>query len=147
MAEILMRIMRERDIPEVLEIENISFSTPWSATSFLNEIYKPYSLTNVAVLGDQIIGYICINYIADEGHILNLAVHPHFRRRGIAKTLAEKVLKELGENSCRYIYLEVRVSNFEARKFYEHLGFRVMGMRKNYYTMPTEDAIVMAHEL
>jgi ribosomal-protein-alanine N-acetyltransferase len=147
MAEIFMRTMRERDIPEVLEIENLSFSTPWSDTAFINEIHKPYSLTKVAVLEDKIIGYICVNNIVDEGHFLNLAVHPDFRRRGIAKTLAEKVLKELRENSCRYIYLEVRVSNFEARKFYEHLGFRVMGMRKNYYTLPAEDAIVMAYEL
>jgi ribosomal-protein-alanine N-acetyltransferase len=139
--------MREIDIPKVLEIENMSFSTPWSATSFLNEIYKPYSLINVAVLGDRIIGYICANCITNEGHILNLAVHPYFRRRGIAKTLVKEVQNELKENNCRYIYLEVRTSNFGARKFYEHLGFRVIGMRKNYYIMPMEDAVIMEYGL
>jgi ribosomal-protein-alanine N-acetyltransferase len=147
MTEIFMREMHETDIPEVLEIENMSFSTPWSKTAFINEILKQYSLTKVAILGDKIIGYICVNHITDEGHILNLAVHPHFRRQGVAKTLVEKVLKELRENSCKYIYLEVRVSNFGARKFYGHLGFKVMGMRKNYYILPTEDGIVMAYGL
>ena len=147
MTEIFMRKMIETDIREVLEIENMSFSTPWSNTAFINEILKPYSLTKVAVLGDKIIGYICVNHIIDEGHILNLAVHPHFRRRGVAKILVEKALKELRENICRYIYLEVRVSNFAARKFYEHLGFKVMGMRKNYYILPMEDGIVMAYGL
>ena len=147
MLNLFIRKMREIDIPKVLEIENMSFSTPWSATSFLNEIYKPYSLINVAVLGDRIIGYICANCITNEGHILNLAVHPYFRRQGIAKTLVKEVQNELKENSCRYIYLEVRTSNFGARKFYEHLGFRVIGMRKNYYTMPMEDAVIMTYGL
>lgn len=139
--------MFETDIPEVLKIENMSFSTPWSEASFLNEIHKPSSLTKVAVLGDKIIGYICANRIIDECHILNLAVHPYFRRQGIAKTLVEEVQNELKENKCIYIYLEVRTSNFGARKFYEYLGFRVIGIRKNYYIMPMEDAVIMAYGL
>jgi ribosomal-protein-alanine N-acetyltransferase len=139
--------MCETDIAEVLKIENMSFSTPWSEASFLNEIYKPYSLSKVAVIGDKIIGYICANRVIDECHILNLAVHPYFRRQGIAKTLVKEVQNELKENKCTYIYLEVRTSNSGARKFYEHLGFRVIGMRKNYYIMPMEDAVIMAYGL
>jgi ribosomal-protein-alanine N-acetyltransferase len=125
----------------------MSFTTPWSKDAFLNELHKLYSFTKAAVLGDSIIGYICINYIMDEGHILNLAVHPDFRRRGIATKLFEDVLNELKEINCRYLYLEVRVSNLEARKFYEHLGFRVMGIRKDYYTYPIEDAVTMMRGL
>lgn len=144
MAEILIREMQESDIPGVLEIEHSSFTTPWSETAFFSEIHKPYSIIKVAVLGDNIIGYVCVNYIINEGHILNLAVHPDFRRRGIATVLMEEILDELKKQGCRFLYLEVRVSNLGARKFYEHLGFRVVGVRRDYYTFPNEDAVVMA---
>ncbi len=143
MPEILIREMRVSDIPEVLQIERMSFSTPWSENAFLNEIYKLYSLTKAAVIGDNIIGYICVNHIIDEGHILNLAVHPDFRMRGIATKLVEEILDELKEIDCRYSYLEVRASNLGARKFYERFGFRVAGTRRNYYTSPNEDAVIM----
>jgi ribosomal-protein-alanine N-acetyltransferase len=147
MPEILIREMQASDIPDVLQIEHMSFTTPWSKDAFLNEIHKLYSFTKAAVLGDTIIGYICINYIMDEGHILNLAVHPDFRRRGIATKLFEDVLDELKEIDCRYLYLEVRVSNLEARKFYECLGFKVVGTRKDYYAYPIEDAVIMMRSL
>jgi [ribosomal protein S18]-alanine N-acetyltransferase len=147
MPDILIREMQVSDIPDVLQIEYMSFTTPWSKNAFLNEINKLYSLTKVAVLGNNIIGYICVNHIMDEGHILNLAVHPDFRRRSIATKLFEDALNELNGIDCRYLYLEVRVSNLEARKFYEHLGFRVMGVRKDYYTYPIEDAVTMMRGL
>jgi ribosomal-protein-alanine N-acetyltransferase len=147
MPEILLRKMQAPDIPKVMGIERISFTTPWSENAFLKEIRKLYSLTKVAVLGDKVIGYICANYIMDEGHILNLAVHPDFRRCGIGTKLVEEVLDELKENDCRYIYLEVRFSNLRARNFYERFGFRVAGIRRNYYTSPVEDAALMMHKL
>lgn len=114
---------------------------------FFNEIYRPSSLSKIAALGENIIGYICANYVIDEGHILNLAVHPDFRRSGVGTQLVEDLLEELKETDCRYIYLEVRLSNLEARKFYERFGFRVIGTRKNYYVSPNEDAIIMMHRL
>jgi ribosomal-protein-alanine N-acetyltransferase len=147
MLEILLREMQAADISEVMEIERISFTTPWSENAFLKEIHKLYSLTKVAVLGDKVIGYICANYIMDEGHIMNLAVHHNFRRRGIGTKLLEKVLNELKENECRYIYLEVRFSNVRARNFYKRFGFRVAGIRRNYYTSPIEDAALMMRKL
>ncbi|NCO66993.1 MAG: ribosomal-protein-alanine N-acetyltransferase [Nitrospirae bacterium CG_4_10_14_0_8_um_filter_41_23] len=147
MPEILIREMQVSDIPDVLQIEHMSFTTPWSKDAFLNEIHKLYSFTKVAVLGDNIIGYICINHIMDEGHILNLAVHPDFRRQGIATKLVEDVLNGFKEIDCRHLYLEVRVSNLEAKKFYERLGFRVMGTKKDYYTYPIEDAVIMMRGL
>jgi ribosomal-protein-alanine N-acetyltransferase len=147
MPEILLREMQATDIPEVIEIERMSFTTPWSENAFLKEIHKLYSLTRVAVLGDKVIGYICANYIMDEGHIMNLAVHHNFRRRGIGTKLVEEILDKLKENDCRYIYLEVRFSNLRARNFYERFGFRVAGIRRNYYTSPVEDAALMMHKL
>jgi ribosomal-protein-alanine N-acetyltransferase len=147
MPEILLRKMQATDIPEVIEIERMSFTSPWSENAFLKEIHKLYSLPRVAVLGDKVIGYICANYIMDEGHIMNLAVHHNFRRRGIGTKLVEEVLDELKENDCRYIYLEVRFSNLRARNFYERFGFKVAGIRRNYYTSPIEDAALMMRRL
>jgi ribosomal-protein-alanine N-acetyltransferase len=147
MPEILIRKMHAADVSEVVEIEHMSFTSPWSKAAFLAEILKLYSLTKVAVLRGKISGYICVEHIMDEGHILNLAVHPDFRRRGIGTKLMEEVMDELKKNDCRYLYLEVRVSNLGARKFYERRGFRVVGIRKCYYVSPIEDAALMMRGL
>lgn len=143
MAEIVIREMQEQDIPEIMEIERISFSTPWSEAAFFSEIYKSYSLARVAVSGDTIVGYACVNYVLNECHILNLAVHPDFRRQGIAAVLMKEVMNELRKRGCRFFYLEVRFSNIGARKFYGHFGFRVVGVRRKYYISPVEDAALM----
>lgn len=147
MAKIFIREMRESDIHEVLEIEHMSFNTPWSETTFYNEIYHPFSIARVAFAGEKLVGYICANQIIDEGHILNLAVHPDYRRRGIASALVEDILKELKDCACRVLYLEVRISNHAARKLYEGFGFKVVGIRKCYYVSPVEDAVVMMLEM
>ncbi len=148
MTELTIRELRESDIPSVVEIENISFTTPWSEILFFNEIYKQRSIAKVAVIEEacsvqRVVGYICANFVADEGHILNLAVHPDFRKKGIAKTLVENILEELKETECRFLYLEVRASNNAARELYEGFGFSVVGTRKKYYNKPEEDAVVM----
>jgi len=140
---ITIRTMQESDLPSVVAIERLSFSTPWSETLFFNEIYKQRSIPKAAVINNRIVGYICANHVADEGHILNLAVHHDFRRRGIAKTLVENILAELKENACRFLYLEVRASNNAARKLYEGFGFNIVRTRKAYYTEPKEDAVIM----
>jgi ribosomal-protein-alanine N-acetyltransferase len=143
MTEIVMRAMQEQDIPAIIKIERISFSTPWSEAAFFSEIHKSYSLARVAVSGDTIVGYICVDYILNECHIMNLAVHPDFRRQGIATILLEEVMKELRKKGCRFFYLEVRFSNTGARAFYERFSFRIVGIRKKYYTSPNEDAALM----
>jgi ribosomal-protein-alanine N-acetyltransferase len=135
--------MREHDIPEILEIERISFSTPWSEAAFYQELHKHYALSKVAVLQNKVTGYICVNIVFDDCHILNLAVHPDFRSRGIATALMKKILTESSEQDCRFFYLEVRVSHIGARTFYERFGFRAAKTRKEYYTSPVEDATIM----
>lgn len=139
--------MQESDIPEVLEIERMSFTTPWSEAVFYNEIHNPFSITRVTLTDEKLVGYICANQIIDEGHILNLAVHPDYRRRGIASTLVKNILKELKDCACRVLYLEVRISNHAARKLYEGFGFKVVGIRKCYYVSPIEDAVIMMLEM
>jgi ribosomal-protein-alanine N-acetyltransferase len=147
MTDVFIREMEWTDVPGVLKIERMTFSTPWSETAFLKEIFNPYSITRVALLEGKVVGYICVNHLLDEGHILNLAVHPDLRRRGIATALGEKVLDELRKRGCKFLYLEVRVSNHDAIQFYERFGFRHVGFRKNYYTLPKENAVLMLLEL
>jgi ribosomal-protein-alanine N-acetyltransferase len=135
--------MYPEDVPDVVRIERDSFNMPWSETSFYSEIYSRYSITRVAELDGEIVGYIIVKQIADECHLLNLAVHPDYRRRGIAKKLFNNIIEELKLNNCRFLYLEVRMSSIAARRLYEGFGFKVVGIRKNYYLNPTEDAIIM----
>jgi ribosomal-protein-alanine N-acetyltransferase len=143
MEGLIIRDMWWSDIPQVLKIERVSFSTPWNEMAFLNEIYNPSSITKVAVYENEVVGYICASSVIDEGHILNIAVTPDLRRRGIASTMLEKVIDELKKKGCKSIYLEVRASNTNAIRFYENFGFVSVGIRKNYYTLPKEDAVVM----
>jgi ribosomal-protein-alanine N-acetyltransferase len=147
MDEIVLLGMEPDDIPQVLEIERMSFSEPWSESAFLNEILKSYAFNRVAVRENRVVGYICVNYILDEGHIMNLAVHPDFRRQGAATVLMSEAIHELGQKGCDYLYLEVRASNSAAKKFYERFGFGVIGIRKAYYTSPKEDALIMMGRL
>lgn len=135
--------MKPEDVPEVVAIENASFNLPWSEASFFNQIHNPRSVSRVARIDKRIIGYICASRIIDEGHILDLAMHPEFRKCGIASALIKHIIEHLRENDCRFIFLEVRASNETAKKMYERFNFEVIGIRKNYYVLPVEDAVVM----
>jgi ribosomal-protein-alanine N-acetyltransferase len=147
MNTVYIREMYPDDIPEIVSIERLSFSTPWSETSFRSEIYSRYSVTRVAELNGVIVGYICVKHVADECHLLDLAVHLDYRRRGIARALLDNVIQELRMDGCRFFYLEVRSSNYAARKLYEKFGFNMVGVRKGYYVNPAEDAVIMMMEL
>lgn len=135
--------MHTYDIPEVLNIERASFTTPWSKASFFSEIQSKNSIAKIAELNGVVVAYICIKHIEDECHILNLAVHPDYRRCGIAKALLSNIIQELSEEECKFFYLEVRASNYAARRLYEKFGFKTVGIRKRYYINPTEDAVIM----
>jgi ribosomal-protein-alanine N-acetyltransferase len=135
--------MREDDIPAVLDIEHVSFSTKWSRQSFLNEMYNKYSFLKAALYEKNIIGYICADYLHHEARILNLAVHPDFRRRGVATMLLNDIKSELKNRGCVFLYLKVRESDAGARHFYERLGFEIETIRKRYYGNPDEDALQM----
>lgn len=146
-TEIVIHDMGPEDVPEVLAIERVSFTTPWSGTLFMNEIYKPLSLPKVARSGDKIVGYICANQVIDEGHILNVTVHPEHRGQGIAAELLRHMIGILVDRGCTMIYLEVRISNEAALRMYEKAGFRIISVRKRYYTSPEEEAVIMALHL
>ncbi len=139
--------MKVEDLPEILAIETASFETPWSETLFYNEIFKTISVSRVARIDGRVVGYLCANMIIDEGHILNLAVHPDYRGRGIASRLLQHMIDEMRAGNCRSIFLEVRMSNENARKMYAKFGFTLLGTRKAYYVSPVEDAVVLVLRL
>lgn len=147
MTRISISEMTVSDIPEVTAIENESFSTPWSEASFFSEINNPSSIYRVALTGDSLIGYICAYCIVDEGHILNLAVRPDYRRKGIGRMLVLSILEELHVCGCKKIFLEVRASNTAAIRLYESAGFRMLGLMRGYYFLPKEDAVIMGLQL
>jgi [ribosomal protein S18]-alanine N-acetyltransferase len=140
--------MKEEDLPYVVEIENSSCAVPWSESLFFNELKNPKSIPLVArTTNGKVAGYLCASRIIDEGHILNLAVHPDFRKKGVASALIGEIVEQLRNEECRSIFLEVRISNSSARSIYERFGFTVLGIRKNYYGSPEEDALIMVLRL
>jgi len=149
MIGVVIRKMLMSDLPQVLEIERISFTTPWDINSFRYELQHDDTILKVATFDNKIIGYVCVRTILDVTHILNIAVLPEFRRRGIGSMLLEDALQELKRlrADINIITLEVRESNTAAIKLYEKFGFKIMGRRHGYYTKPSEDAIIMALEL
>jgi ribosomal-protein-alanine N-acetyltransferase len=147
MNAITIKEMSPCNVPEIAEIEKASYTMPWSETSFLSEVYSQHSITRIAELNGKIIAYICIKQVADEGVLMNLTVHPDYRRQGIANMLLSNARENLRMNGCRFLFLEVRISNIAAKKLYEKLNFKVVGTRKAYYLRPTEDALVMTLEL
>ncbi len=147
MRSVILERLNRGHLEEVMAIERASFSTPWSENSFHNELYNPNSIAYAAIFDSDVIGYICVRLIMDEGHILNLAVRPDMRRQGIAKAMVNKAIGEMKEKGCLFIFLEVRTSNYAAKRLYEGLDFKIVGTRKSYYEMPREDAVVMMLEL
>lgn len=139
--------MTVEDINAVFKIEADSFSMPWSETSFKESLLREDTLFLVAKEGDEIFGYIGMYFSFDEGEITNVAVSKEWRKQGIGKKLLESIKEAGREQNLSKIFLEVRVSNEGARALYYGSGFKELGIRKNFYERPREDAILMACEI
>jgi [ribosomal protein S18]-alanine N-acetyltransferase len=142
-----VREATSRDLPRILEIERLAFAQPWSLDSFKRELMLPFSRVVIAAEGQAETralpgGFLCRWLVADECHILNVAVHPNLRRSGIAMALMAAVIDEAKAKNIRLVTLEVRRSNLAARSLYRKLNFEERRLRTNYYG-PGEDAIVM----
>lgn len=136
--------MRPEDLDEVLAIERVSFSMPWTRGAFLYEMQQNRVARCLVVReAARVIGYVCLWEIADEMHITNVAVHPDWRRQGIGRALLGSVLADARTRHLRVVVLEVRPSNREAITLYEFFGFRVVGRRRGYYYDTGEDALIM----
>jgi ribosomal-protein-alanine N-acetyltransferase len=142
--------MEEKDIPAILEIENVSFQNPWRASTFAGEIANrgvSYPYVIVHRVFERVIGYIIYWKIQEEVQISNFAIHPDFRNKGIGKIVMRSVIKAIQRDGGVYVFLEVRPSNMAARHLYKKLGFKVLGTRKDYYQTPLEDAVIMGRPL
>jgi [ribosomal protein S18]-alanine N-acetyltransferase len=131
------------DLPEIEVIEQRAYKTPWSRSMFASELAKGTSICLGAFEGDQLVGYVVNSRYVDAWHVMNVAVDPEFQRRGIASRLLERLFELTIEDDGRGYTLEVRVSNKEAIKLYEKLGFERHGIRRGYYTDNREDALIM----
>ena len=138
--------MREVHVPQIAELEKLCFTTPWSEKSIASELKNDLSVWMVALDGDRVVGYIGSQTAADETDMMNVAVHPDYRRRGIAQILIELLIPELKRRCSTSLSLEVRASNEPAKQLYEKLGFAEVGRRKNYYRDPKEDALILRKE-
>lgn len=147
----LIRHMTSEDIKEVSLIENECFSMPWSEKSFLDSIKRLDTIFLVCVDTNcekqKVIGYIGMYLSFDEGEITNVAVLTEYRQKGIGKALIEGIKEIALQRQIEKIFLEVRVSNIPAITLYQKNGFQRIGIRKNFYEKPTEDANIMICEL
>lgn len=142
-GELTIRPMEERDLDQVVQIEEENFSMPWSRKSFLDTLQLPHAIYVVAEREGRIAGYCGCYQILEEAEIVNVAVDKAFRGRGIGRRMLTELMR-LGEERGSFAYtLEVRVSNAPAIHLYESLGFKSLGIRKNFYEKPTEDAVIM----
>lgn len=139
--------MNADHLDELVELERICFSTPWSRNMLAEELDNLLSAFLVALdEGGRVVGYAGVQIILDEGYITNVAVRPECRRQGIAAKLLQVFLDFAKANRLAFLTLEVRASNYDAIALYGSRGFRSVGRRKNYYEHPKEDAIIMTLE-
>ncbi len=141
--EIRIRRMRGEDIPEVSQMEKLSFPNPWSSNIFSVELEKEnFAFYYVMQYQNRSVAYGGYWKIKNEAHLVTLAVNPSFRRKGLGSRLLEYLLEEIQKRNLDTITLEVRSSNLIAQKFYEKFGFKKVALRSKYYVDTDEDAIV-----
>lgn len=147
LSDLRLRRMSLRDLAEVLVIER-TFSAPWTRDMFVQELcHSEVSDSRVAEVGGRVAGYVLWWYVADEAHLVNVAVHDGFRRRGIARTLLEEAFACARAHGMALATLEVRCQNLAAINLYESLAFTKVAIRKAYYADNGEDALVMLKDL
>ncbi len=136
--------MTLRDIPEVLEVENLSFPLPWPPNAFRHELTQNRNARYIVARHEgKIVGYAGLWLMVDEAHITTFAVHPGSRRRRIGQRMLQRLFEIAAEVGAEWLTLEVRVSNLAAQKLYEKYGFRRAGIRRHYYSDNNEDALIM----
>ena len=139
--------MTSKDIDGVFEVEKSCFKHYWSKESFQKELKNNLAKYLVAKLDNKIVGYIGIWLVLDEGHITNVAVHQDYRGMKIGDLLVKSMINQCKENKIVSMTLEVRVSNTIAQNLYKKYGFKLSGIRKEYYSDNKEDAMIMWNDI
>lgn len=132
----------DRHLDAILEIEKSCFSSPWSRSALENQMRSRQCSFIAAVSGEAVLGYAGLMSVVDEGYISNVAVSPQFRRLGVADALIDELIART-RDKLSFMTLEVRESNTAAIELYKKHGFKTVGIRKNYYDRPKEDALLM----
>jgi [ribosomal protein S18]-alanine N-acetyltransferase len=142
----LIEPMKAADLDTVMEIERVSFRSPWSRQVFLEELTRDWAHVDVVrdAVTDDVVAFANYWLVADEVHVLNLATHP---QGGHASRMMAHMIDFARRELCRYVTLEVRRSNAAALRLYRRFAFRAIGVRPNYYAEDQEDAIVMLLDL
>jgi ribosomal-protein-alanine N-acetyltransferase len=146
MTAIVLRTMIEADLPNVLAVENSSYSIPWSETTFRGLLRRSDAELVVATDDASIIGHAVYWYVLAQGELGTVAVAPPARGRGVGAMLVKEIVARASKRGVRELFLEVRPSNTHARTLYGKFGFEQVGRRRNYYQEPTEDALVLRLE-
>lgn len=137
------REMLVEDLDQVVEIENSLFSVPWTKEGFFTFLIKEENMFFVVEEKGKILGYCSMQTVLDEGDVLNVAVRRERQKEGIGYFLVDSMLMMAEARGIRTVHLEVREGNDTARRLYQRLGFTEDGLRKNYYTDPLENAVLM----
>lgn len=145
MSVFTVRGATEADIPSVKRIADVCFPDPWSEASYASKL--PSAIFKVAEHGSEVVGFAIVSVAYDEAELYDIAVLPEMRGTGAASELFDAVKSEAFTQGAEKIYLEVRSGNLSARAFYSKCDFTELGVRKNYYKNPTEDAILMSLDL
>ena len=139
--------MTEKHVAQVAELEKICFgSAAWSEKSIASELNNALSLWIVAVEDEKVLGYVGSQTVMGETDMMNVAVHPDYRKQGIATGLITELIGALKKRESHCLTLEVRASNEPAKNLYKILDFEEIGIRKNYYRNPREDALILRKE-
>jgi [ribosomal protein S18]-alanine N-acetyltransferase len=138
-----IRTLDLADLSAIEVIEQRAYPTPWSRSMFASELAKPTSICLGAFEGEDLLGYVINSRYVDAWHIMNVAVDPQHQRRGVATQLLERLFERTRNDERRGYTLEVRISNEDAIRLYEKLGFESRGIRRGYYTDNREDALIM----
>lgn len=144
-APVHIRWMIRRDMPEVLDIENVSFEFPWSEDDFIRCLRQRNCIGMVAEQNDQVVGFMIYELHKNQLHILNFAVAENQRRSGVGGQMAAKLVGKLSNQRRNRILLEVRETNLSAQLFFRNIGFRAVTVLRDFYDDTTEDAYLMQY--
>ena len=144
---IVIRPMTKDDVDDVYKVEEDCFVDPWSKESIRKELKNDLARYLVAEIDGEIVGYVGVWFVVDEGHITNVAVHSNYRGKKIGDKLVKEMVELCRQSNIVAMTLEVRVSNIVAQNLYKKYGFKMGGIRKEYYSDNKEDAIIMWNQL